>query len=345
MPASGDVFLHFKYNIKDPEQSRYYDLRAVQVSTAQGDGTYGAWKDLTTLGRTYSDGLNTWLYGPDGIKLACSSYCGKTVRIRFFFDSVDGVSNTGLNWSVDQVSLDQTAPAAATTPGTLNVNGTAVNGTISPVGEADLYSFTATQNTVYQADVTASGFTPLVELLSSDQNSLLATGHAAGSGQRISFRALATGGTYYLRVRNSPYPRSLAQGTSGSTAYSIALKTLSGDTTAPTVTLTVSMAQNSRLLRTPGTLSVSASDNSGEISHVDYYLHYSDGTVWRWWKIGTSWNAGDGWSIAYDPSVLPVGKEVSLWARAYDWAQNAGDMVVWNLGMDDHNFLPLVRQN
>jgi hypothetical protein len=345
MPASGDVYLHFKYNIKDPEQSRYYDLRAAQISAAQGDGTYGAWKDLTTLGRTYSDGLNTWLYSPDGIKVACSSYCGKTVRIRFFFDSVDGVSNTGLSWSIDQVSLDQTAPAAATTPGTLSVNGAAVNGTISPVGEADLYSFTATQNTVYQADVTASGFTPLLELLGSDQSSLLATGHAAGAGQRISFRALATGETYYLRVRNTPYPRSLAQGTGGSTAYSIALKTLSGDTTAPTVTLSVTMAQEGRLLRTPGTLSVSASDNSGEISHVDYYLHYSDGAVWRWWKIGTSWTASDGWSIAYDPSALPVGKLVSLWARAYDWAQNSGDMVVWNLDMDDHVFLPLLNRN
>jgi murein DD-endopeptidase MepM/ murein hydrolase activator NlpD len=344
LPSSGDVYLHFKYNINDPEQSRYYDLRAVQVSAASSGGTYGAWKDLYALGRSIPDSLNTWLYSPDGIKLACSSYCGKTVRIRFFFDSVDGVSNSGLSWSIDQVSLDQTAPAAATTAGSLSINGAAVNGTISPVGEADVYSFTAVQNTVYQADAAGSGFTPLLELLSSDQRSLLGTGHAAGSGQRISFRAPANG-VFYLRVRNSPTPRGLAQGASGSTVYSIGLKTLSGDSTAPAVTLSVSMAQDSRLLRTPGTLSVSASDNSGEVSHVDYYIHLSDGATWRWWKIGTSWNAGDGWAIAFDPAALPVGKQVSLWARAYDWAQNAGDMVVWNLDMDDHTYLPLLNNN
>jgi hypothetical protein len=111
------------------------------------------------------------------------------------------------------------------------------------------------------------------------------------------------------------------------------------------VTLTVSMAQESRLLRAPGTLSVSASDNSGEVSHVDYYLHLSDGATWRWWKIGTSWNAGDGWAVAFDPTDLPVGKQVSLWARAYDWAQNTGDMVFWNLDMDDHMYLPLLSHN
>jgi hypothetical protein len=338
LPASGNAYLHFKYNYTDPETNPYADLRRVQISTRNSDGTtYGPFKDLLALGGKVQDSQGIWLDSPDGIKIACS---GQVVRLRFLLDTLDGVMNSGLTWSVDQVSLaaDPPATADAGETNTLSPDTAPVNGAISPVADTDLYSFSATQGSAYQVDVVAQNFNPSLELLDADQSSVLASGHAVANGMRVGFRAPASS-TYTLRVRSNPYP----QGASNDT-YTIALKTLT-DTTAPAVTLTVPLVDGV-LKGTLGLLTVNATDDSGEISHVDYYAHIQDGTAWRWWKIGSSWDAGNGWAMPLDPKILPGSGTISLWARAYDWAGNAGDTVAFQVPVEakNKNYLPNVAK-
>ncbi len=331
IPASGDSYVHFKYRYSRPQVGPNADVRRVQVSASADGGTsYSGFSDLYTFAGSLQDTPDTWLSSPDGIVISCSKYCGKLVRLRFFFDSIDAQANSGVGWAVDDVSVDQTGSRTTwDQPAVALSLGAAQNGALSLAGNIDWYSFDASQGGVYQVDLTAAAEPTRLDLLDSGKTSVLATGHAADtSPQRLSFRAPASG-LYYIRVYSDPYP-----GGGPGFTYTIRVQQLS-DTTPPAAAI-AGLATGGYLNAQTGTLKISGNDGAGGsgLSRVDYYYHLSNWLTGRWWKIGTGWNPADGWSVSLDPSAIPETGGVAILARAVDWAQNASDAAVWNLTVD-----------
>jgi hypothetical protein len=97
LAAGSDYVLSF-WTLHDVEMSKTYDLRRVQVST---DGFAGpALIDVLLP----NDAINgAW----SQVKLAIPGAAGKSVQVRFVFDSVDGMSNSGAGWFVDDVSISK----------------------------------------------------------------------------------------------------------------------------------------------------------------------------------------------------------------------------------------------
>src|SRR5262249_1522659 len=111
-----------------------------------------------------------------------SSYAGKTIFLRFSFDTGDSVANTYEGWYVDDVQI-----SSATANWT------------------DYYSFAGSAGdtvSVALKDLTGGGANVFVEDAS---GTVLATGGTGATNfdQGISNLLLATGGIYYVRVSGS----------------------------------------------------------------------------------------------------------------------------------------------
>jgi len=89
--------VHFKFaNWYETEQAGLFDMRFIEIKEI------GA-TEWTLLKKPINDPLRTW--NIEDISL--DSYKGKTVQVRFRFDSGDEVSNSQKGWYVDTISLFQ----------------------------------------------------------------------------------------------------------------------------------------------------------------------------------------------------------------------------------------------
>lgn len=95
LPATGKLRLAF-WSWHDVESSSSYDVRTVLVSA----------DNFTTSPVTVvldnTDPKEQWQF----VTVALDKLAGKSVMIRFAFDSVDGAANSGAGWFVDDVKVD-----------------------------------------------------------------------------------------------------------------------------------------------------------------------------------------------------------------------------------------------
>ncbi len=94
LPTSAGVELRF-WSYHDTESSQGYDKRFVEVSD---DGFVA---NVQQVQLANNQGLKTWTLRTVDL----GKWVGKSVKIRFRFDSVDGISNTGAGWFVDDLSV------------------------------------------------------------------------------------------------------------------------------------------------------------------------------------------------------------------------------------------------
>lgn len=92
------VFVAWSY--ADVESSATYDARTLQISTDDFQ-TVAVAKKLDNAAN-----LKKW----EKISINLSAFAGKTVKVRFAFDSVDSVSNNGAGWFIDDLSVFKIAP-------------------------------------------------------------------------------------------------------------------------------------------------------------------------------------------------------------------------------------------
>ncbi len=94
IPASAkSAFVSFWYYYQTESAGTVWDQRFVQIST---DGI-----NFTSLTQLSGDAMNTWIQKSVDV----SAYAGKTVQLRFFFDTLDNIANNFKGWYIDDLAV------------------------------------------------------------------------------------------------------------------------------------------------------------------------------------------------------------------------------------------------
>lgn len=331
LPANG-AYLRFDYLYQTENRNPFWDQRRVQISV---DG--GAFTDILQLS---DDPMNYWLHSPV-IPLTGSTYSGKTIRIRFHFNTIDGIANANfVGWLVDNVSLNTTAPDLSCAEATRNDTpasasaisiGGSKNGVICSGGDLDFYAFTATAGqrliVEVEAAVNGSALDSVLRLVDSDQKSVLVENDDASPATTDSHLTYTVqrNGTYYLRVSAWDHP------SAGSPQHTYTLR-LTQDVDQPSIGL---VFPNSQYIPGPVfPLVANLIDPSGSgAARVDVYYHSTDWLNSPWELVGSDDTPQDGFLIPLDLSSKgPAGG--SLLAQGFDVSGRSAVALVSGLTYD-----------
>jgi murein DD-endopeptidase MepM/ murein hydrolase activator NlpD len=338
LPAGATHYLRFWYYYATESPESHYDQRRVQISV--NDGPYS---DLLQLS---GDPNDYWLRSP---AISLAAYAGQTVRLRFYFATLDAALNNYLGWIIDDVSITSEAPPACgdldndPARATLIAYGNAASTTICPGGDVDYYYFQGAagdQIGVWtEAQALGSPLDTYISLLDSDGRSVLESNDDqipfVRSDSWLSY-TLKRDGNYYIRVRAWDHP------TSGSTAHNYTLH-LAQDGQNP-VGLIVEPAPDGIIRLAPLNLSVFASDGQSGVSHVRFFWHSADWLSSGWAALGEDWDGEDGWSLQVDAGALPNLYGGAFYAQIFDQAGNWFGAGRWNL-QPLRTFLPYVTRS
>ena len=339
IPASGENYLRFWYQYETEDDELNWDQRWVQIAV---DG-----ESFTNILQLSDDAKNYWLRSK---AISLASFAGETIRVRFYFATLDNIFNDFKGWYIDDFSITSDAePDCSDTndniEGATLINyGDVINAVICPSGDIDFYQFEATKGDRIAAWIEAqSNGSPLDSYLffyDEDGKSLLTQNDDMVTGERKDsnlFYQLGKTGTYFLKIRAWDSP------TSGGTEYTYTLH-LNKDSDDPSVSF-VNPKSSDSLESGMIELEVAASDSTTGISRVQFFWHNSDWLNSDWIKIGEDWQGNDGWKISY---MIPEGSDLSncaFYAIAYDYAGNYLGTGAWNLG--EHSlpiYLPVISK-
>lgn len=322
IPASGTYYLRFRH-FSDVEgvsiesqrlATTFWDQRLVQISIDNG----ASFTDLFQLNED-TQGI-IWMDSP---AINLSAYAGRTVRLRFHFDSVDRLNNSGLGWAIDDVRIDTGAPENCADSNNsigsaqaVTVNGGAVTGTICPAGDTDFYAFSASAGSSVRIDVdakTLNANNPLdtfIALIDANGRDVLVTNDderppsdPSPLQDSLINAALQRTGTYYVRVRAWEHPGG------GSTTHSYRLAVTQNMPSAPVTVAMTKPANPQKVPIVPFIVEAAVQDdpNGGGITKVDFYWHSADWENTSWVKFATDTNGGDGWWGIFNPTQDTTG--------------------------------------
>jgi hypothetical protein len=338
IPSNGSAYLRFWYFFETEAENRHWDQRWVQISANNGP-----FQDVLQL---TDDPVNAWLQSP---VISLSGYAGKTIRVRFHFETLDAEQNAYKGWFIDDFSINNQAPQGCSgsgepnnTPGaaTMIAKNSSASGTICPGGDIDFFQFTANagdQIGVYaQAQSISSQLDTYLFLLDSDGASVLASSDDIIPGVRTdsfaSYR-LARGGTYYLKLRAWNHP------SVGGDTFNYILHLVS-NTSRPGAAITAPPG-GTFLPNSTAIITVIAADSANEapdlpggISHVDFYYHSGDWINSDWTFLGSDWDAAGDWTYSFDTSLYDDQRDIGFYAQAYDWAGNTAGTAIWQMALD-----------
>jgi hypothetical protein len=331
IPAGAPYYLRFSYFADVEGGTPYWDQRLVQIS----DG--GAFKDLLQFTGDKQE-VQSWLNsGP--INLA--AYAGKTIRLRFHFDTVDEENNAGAGWMVDDVSVTAQAPntSCADDGSTQPIAmGGSVSSVICPEGDLDLYSFAGTSGQPIKVDINARSLSPAsqldsyVYLLDSDGLSVLAENDDEQPGVVQDSQLLYTlrrSGTYYLKVKAWDYP-----GAGGPNHfYQLGL---SQNVVQPPQEVKFLFPPENRMASVNAfDITVSAVDaDGGQVAQVDFYWHGPDWSKPEWVKLGTDTNSSNGWTYNVNPALYGGVKGSAVYVQASSRTGGVLGAILWDLLAD-----------
>lgn len=325
LPDSGQYFLRFWYLYTTESPEINWDQRWVQISVNN--------EPFTNFLQLSDDPMNYWLQSP---AISLSAYAGQTIRVRFYFVSLDNVQNSFLGWLVDDISI-----TSATPPNCLDADNSYLQATqlsynsiagssICPGGDIDYYKFQGIQGDHIGIHIDAQSLgSPLdsfVYLVDSDGRSVLAENDDMVLAERtdsiITYRLNRTG-TYFIKVRAWDHP------SSGGPEYLYNIH-LDRDNDDPVAFFTFPL-EGRFLPAGKIMLTVSASDPTTEISHVRFFWHSSDWFSPTWIGVEDDWNGNDGWNYLFDTRSMPYQNNIAFYAQVFDWAENWLGTGVWNL--------------
>lgn len=325
LPADRTAYLQFWYYYETENPGLHWDQRWVQISANGGA--------FTNLYQLSDDVTKTWLRSP---AISLATYAGSTVRIRFYFATLDSISNQYKGWYIDDLSVNTEAP-----PDCVDTNNSANAATqisyggnilaqICPSGDYDYYRFQGTAGDRVGIRVNAStigsSLDSYLSLFDSDGTSLLRENDDMvlyeQSDSFISYE-LKRSGTYFVQVRSWDHP------SSGGSNYSYVLS-LNMDNQDPGANLI--FPQDGQVLpKSKFSITLSADDFQTGVSHVEFWWHTPDWQSSDWIFIGQDSDAADGWSIQFDASTLNNNTSIAIYTRIFDKAGNSIGLGSYNL--------------
>ncbi len=303
LPDSGSPYLYFNYRYRTESPEPWWDQRRLQISV---DGA--PFSDLPGWGQFSNDPqtANTWLNTPN---IDLTPYLGKTIRIRFYFNTLDSYYNQGVGWEIDnfQIVNNQPTGGCAVNPTHIslasarwvNIGDTIVGETLCVPGSQMFYQFFGFQGQNIRVEVNAkaigSALDPYLYLLDSS-GGLIAENddivYQQNQDSRIDMTLPYTG-VYYLRVKAWDHPGA------GGMDYYYVLRLM--ELNAPPSLQFVIPASN-WIAGGPFELRVEANAQSSGIEKVDFYYRPSDAVNNQWTLISSDTNGSDGWSITVNPA-------------------------------------------
>ena len=322
IPANGSYSLRFWYRYATESQGIDWDQRWVQISNGG---------PFTNIYQLSADQPNRWLESP---AIALDAYAGQTIRVRFYFATLDAQLNDFEGWTIDDLTVTSSAPVACADQDNALLNyGQQFSSVLCPAGDSDLVQFQGQAGDrigiLAQASPLSSPVDTVLYLLDTDGKSILAENddiiYAQNTDSFISYR-LPVSGTYFLKLKDWAHP------SAGGPEYTYKL-TLTRDSDQPQVSL-VSLANDTYLPPTPFQIEVNASDPTSGVQQVDFYLHEGNWVSGAWVHLGADSDGSDGWSWELDPGDYLDQTGMAVYARAQDWAGNAAYAATWGLALD-----------
>ena len=313
----GGYYLRYEYYYQTETPYSFWDQRWLQISV---DG--GAFQNLAQL--TY-DPMEAWL---TSASVNLSAYSGKTIRLRFHMDIVDRFYNEGFGWMVDNIRIEQSAPAGCNDAEPNNTFAQATpfpasgqaSGFICPSGDLDYYRFSAGAGDQYVFDIDAMDFgshlDPYLYLYDSQGHLLVENDdeiYSQARDAKFSY-VFSNSGTYYLMVKAWDHP-----GVGGADYYYSLYLTRTTDTTVPSLTFLSPSSGYIPNITFP--LQVNAGDSSG-VKRVDFFWQAANILDAPWVSLGHDSNGADGWSVSFDPRAHEPIANGTLYAQALDEANN-----------------------
>ena len=335
IPTSGYT-LRFWYDYETETGYPYFDQRWVQISE-DGD-------PFTNTLQLSFDQQNTWLQSPF---IDLSGYAGHTIRVRFRFETMDGRSNSGKGWGIDDFSITHTAPPScsdANEPNDVLGNaitisyGDTLTGQICPQGDVDLFTFTGAAGDVVGAGIDAQSIGSSLdsELYLLDANGSLLTwnddkiAHVLTDSQL--YYRLPSSGKYYLKVIAWDHP------TAGGSDHFYNL-TLYKNSQKPQLSMQFPVS-GGVIPGSPFKVRADVTDAMSGVSHVDFMWHSGDWVNDSWNTLGSDWDGSDGWGVDFDGSSMVGQQGLAFYAQAFDKAGNSMGAAAWNVSVIDDSTPP-----
>lgn len=331
LPSGGKYYLRFSYFADIEDGNLYWDQRRLQVS----DG--GAFKDVfqfTGDKQPVQEWLNS---GP----IDLSAYAGKTIRLRFHFDTVDEDNNFGAGWAVDDVSINSLGPdtscADSDKPDSsapLVALGSSYQGVICPENDTDYFRLTAKAGQNLLVDVNARSLIPpsrldsVVSLLDADGRSVIADNDDEQSGllDSLLLYPIRRDGTYFVRLKAWDYP-----GAGGvNHFYQIGF---SNFRVQPPQSVQLLYPSANRLAPAiPFEIEASAVDHDGSpVAQMDFFWHGPDWTKPEWVRLGSDQDGSDGWTYPVSPALYGGVKGAAVYVQALSRTGGILGTAVWDL--------------
>jgi len=331
IPASGKYFLRFSYFADIEDGNPYWDQRRLQIS----DG--GLFKDVYQFSGDKQP-VQEWLNsGP----IDLSAYAGKTIRLRFHFDTVDEENNWGAGWVIDDVSINtlgtDTSCADSDGPNSsapLVTLGSRLQGVICPESDIDFFRFNAKagQNVLVDVDAkslpTPSKLDSVISLLAADGRSVIVENDDEQSGVQDSLLLypIQRDGMYFVKLKAWNYP-----GVGGADYYyQVGFSPFS---VQPPQDVKLLYPSSNRLAPgIPFDIEASATDfDGGMVSQMSFFWHGPDWTRPEWVQLGTDTNGSDGWTYPVNPTQYGGVKGSAVYVQAVSRSGGILGAVVWDL--------------
>ena len=332
LPADEVQYLRFWYLYATEGAGIHWDQRWVQIST---DG-----QSFSNLIQLSSDAPNYWLSAP---VISLASYAGQTIRIRFYFATLDSSLNTSLGWLIDDFTITADPPANCQDADNTYLQASPIeyssaagpasaSGIICPGGDVDYFKFQGIQGDRIGIRVDAQSLSSTLDtylyFIDIDGSSVLAENDDILLYQRTDSAiayVLNRTGTFYIKLRSWDHP------TSGGLDlyYALSLFRDSGDPQAAFIL----PSDAGQVPVSSFNLQVAASDDASGVSHVKFFWHPADWQNLNWIELGDDWNGLDGWNYLFDTRSVPELKGIAFFAMVYDWAGNSAGVGSWNLSL------------
>ena len=339
LPGNAVSYLRFLYYANTEDGGVHWDQRRVQISVYDGS-KFGPFVDLIQLWDDKQPAQAWFNSGP----VSLNGFQGRTVRIRFHFDTIDEDRNTTFGWAIDDVSINTTAPNTACSDGdavpTLTI-GKTINASICPEGDVDYYYITVVRGQKITFDIDARTLSPASQLDSHifllDQNgaSVLAENDDEEYLKKVDSLLTYTftrSGTYLLKVKAWNHPGV------GSTSHFYNVTARVEDPTTPPKSVGIAYPLNPAYVpEGQHWVKPTAVDyDGGNVVQIDLYWHGPDWSNPTWVKLGTDNTPGDGWAILSTPANYGGVPGSAMYVRATSKAGGTVGMVWWDL-MPDHS--------